>query len=64
MEVNVDIFSVNENNLYISQASLKKYLQDINQQCNKYGQTVMEFCSEEFLRSYKPGGIMMDQQDI
>ena len=36
-----------------------KKLQDINQQCNKYGKIILTSSNETYPRAYKLGGIMM-----
>ena len=58
-QFNAEIFSINEHTLDTSQAPIKRTLQDINQQCNKFGQIVLASSNETYPRAYKPGGTMM-----
>ena len=59
MRFNADIFGINEHTLKTSQTLIKKQLQDINQQCNKYGQIVLASSAEQYPRAYKTGGTMV-----
>ena len=59
MNFNAETFSINEYTLDTSQVPIRTQLQDINQQCNKYGQIVLESPTEKYPRAYKPDGTTM-----